>query len=148
MLSLSVSYQEKDRLETSRVTWFDNPLQIVEPVIDKMGFVDRIKEFLSNSKRIIRIARRPEFQEVRLIARVSGVGILLVGAVAFLIQLLGNLVVTFFKGDASGGIIVLSMRVFITMLPSILVALQSPSMLLIMSGAGLIALGRARKGQE
>lgn len=56
-----------------------------------MGIVDKFKNFIRNTKRIIRVARRPTFKEVRLIARVSGIGILLTGGLAFLLSLLGNL---------------------------------------------------------
>ena len=59
-------------------------------------------------KRVITVARRPTPKEVELIARVSGIGILIVGGVAFLIQILGRLTDQFFQGgdeeSASKGI--------------------------------------------
>ena len=61
-----------------------------------MGLADKLRDFWTNTKRVVRVARRPTFQEVRLIARVSGIGILIVGGVSFLIQILGNLVNQFF----------------------------------------------------
>lgn len=73
-----------------------------------MGIVDKIKDFLRNAQRIFRVARRPEFKEVRLIARVSGIGILIVGGLAYLIQILGNLVNGFFlpAQETEGGFII------------------------------------------
>ena len=57
-----------------------------------MGFIDKLKDFFSNTKRIVRVARRPTGKEVRLIARVSGIGILICGGLAFLIQILGKII--------------------------------------------------------
>ncbi|MHA1680894.1 MAG: protein translocase SEC61 complex subunit gamma [Promethearchaeota archaeon] len=63
-----------------------------------MGITDKWKDFTSNTKRIIRVARRPTVKEVRLIARVSGIGILICGFLAFVLSLLGNLFVTLTAG--------------------------------------------------
>ncbi|MHA1368611.1 MAG: protein translocase SEC61 complex subunit gamma [Promethearchaeota archaeon] len=66
----------------------------------------RIKDFFSNLKRIIQIVRKPGRKEVELIARVSGIGILIIGGVGYLIQILGNLVNEFFKPkpqESTGG---------------------------------------------
>ena len=62
-----------------------------------MGIVDKVKDFITNTKRVVRVARRPTAKEVNLIARVSGIGILIVGGISFLIQILGNLVNQFFQ---------------------------------------------------
>ncbi|MHA1791447.1 MAG: protein translocase SEC61 complex subunit gamma [Promethearchaeota archaeon] len=57
---------------------------------------DKWKDFIRNTKKIVSVARKPTGKEVEIIARVSGLGILLVGGIAFLIHILGNLVSEFF----------------------------------------------------
>jgi len=48
-----------------------------------------MRKFLSNCKRVLRIARKPDKSEYLQIAKVTGVGILLIGFLGFLIMLVG-----------------------------------------------------------
>jgi protein transport protein SEC61 subunit gamma and related proteins len=104
---------------------------------------EKIREFLQNTKRIVRVARRPSAHEVRLIARVSGIGILIVGVVAYLIQILGTIVNQFFKPASSSSsttaLIVTIILSIYTYMPAILMNLAaSPWLLLMPLGLGLI----------
>jgi protein transport protein SEC61 subunit gamma-like protein len=110
---------------------------------------DRIKNFASNTKRVIRIARRPTAYEVRLIARVSGIGILLVGGVGYLILLLGNLVHNFFlpptntsSTTSSSSVIILGIQLIVSNLSFLQVIFKvftAPDLLHLL--AFLVALG-------
>lgn len=107
----------------------------------KPSFIDKIRIFIQNVKRIIRVARRPTAHEVNLIARVSGIGILIVGAVAYLLQILGTLVNQFFNPSTSSTtvIIVNIILSFGTYLPAIISNLSaSPLLLTIPAGVALI----------
>ncbi len=115
----------------------------------KPSIPERLRDFWSNTKRIVRVARRPTFQEVRLIARVSGIGILLVGAVAYLLQILGSFTSQFFTTEASTttptGSISLSMLQIAVIIAPVLVQLcLSPALLLVATGASLIVIGNRR----
>ncbi len=102
----------------------------------KPSIPERLRDFVSNTKRIIRVARRPTLQEVNLIARVSGIGILLVGAVAYLLQILGSFTDTFFKA------------IVISMLQTTINIIQvgfSPYFIVMTIGIFLIAIGSRRK---
>ncbi len=48
-----------------------------------------MRRFLSNCKRVLRIARKPDKSEYLQVAKVTGLGILLVGFIGFLIMLAG-----------------------------------------------------------
>ncbi|HME53209.1 MAG TPA: protein translocase SEC61 complex subunit gamma [Candidatus Lokiarchaeia archaeon] len=110
----------------------------------KPSFADKIRIFGQNVKRVIRVARRPTAHEVRLIARVSGIGILIVGVVAYLIQIVGTLVNQFFNptssSSSSSSILIVPIIMSIcNCLPAILLNLAaSPLLLTIPFGLGLI----------
>ncbi|MFX0098093.1 MAG: protein translocase SEC61 complex subunit gamma [Candidatus Hodarchaeota archaeon] len=76
--------------------------------------VNKLKDFSTNTRRIFRVARRPTAKEVRLIARVSGIGILICGGVAYLIQILGHLMSTFFKPEQPTGGSIISAIILMT----------------------------------
>ncbi len=117
----------------------------------KPSIGDRLRDFWLNTKRIIRVARRPTAQEVRLIARVSGIGILIVGAVAFLIQILGNLVNEFFKPPTSSStttslvIMLINLLVQFNISSKVLTMLSNPAIWLMASGLILLAKSKFAK---
>ncbi|HUY01054.1 MAG TPA: protein translocase SEC61 complex subunit gamma [Candidatus Deferrimicrobium sp.] len=53
-----------------------------------MGYIQRFKTFLSNSKRVFRLSRKPSFTEVRLITRVCLLGVAVIGLVGFIIKII------------------------------------------------------------
>lgn len=52
-----------------------------------MAFLDRIKEFFIESRRVLRVTRKPSSLEFKTIVKVSGLGIAVIGIVGFLVQI-------------------------------------------------------------
>lgn len=50
-------------------------------------------EFLSSSKRIFTVAKKPDLEELKIIAKITGLGIIVIGFVGFVIMLLFKLLV-------------------------------------------------------
>jgi len=48
-----------------------------------------MRRFLSNFKRVLRIARKPDKNEYLQVAKITGLGIALIGLIGFLILLVG-----------------------------------------------------------
>lgn len=48
-----------------------------------------MRRFLSNCKRVLRIARKPDKNEYLQVAKITGLGIALIGFIGFLILLVG-----------------------------------------------------------
>lgn len=48
-----------------------------------------MRRFLSNCKRVLRIARKPDKNEYLQVAKITGLGIVLIGLIGFLILLVG-----------------------------------------------------------
>lgn len=53
----------------------------------KPGMYKRFTKFLKNSKRIMKIANKPSRKEYFLIFKICGVGIVILGALSYVIQL-------------------------------------------------------------
>ncbi len=53
-----------------------------------MELLLRVKEFVLESRRVLRITRKPDSEELKTIVKVSGIGILIIGLVGFLMQLM------------------------------------------------------------
>ncbi|TFG04826.1 MAG: protein translocase SEC61 complex subunit gamma [Promethearchaeota archaeon] len=53
-----------------------------------IGWIHRFKGFITNSKRVVRLSRKPTFTEVRLITRVCLLGVAVVGLVGFVIKII------------------------------------------------------------
>ncbi len=51
-----------------------------------------MRKFLHNCKRVIQIAKKPDKTEYMLVVKVTGLGILLVGFVGFVILLLSQII--------------------------------------------------------
>jgi len=58
-----------------------------------MSFASKLKRNLREYKRVISIARKPSREEFMSILKISGLGILVVGAVGFAIQLLYQFII-------------------------------------------------------
>ena len=52
-----------------------------------MTVLCRLKEFITESRRVLKITKKPTGEEFRTIVKVSGIGILLIGLVGFLVQM-------------------------------------------------------------
>lgn len=54
----------------------------------KPGLYERFSLFFQNSKRILKIANKPNRKDYFLVFKICGIGILLLGALSFVIQLI------------------------------------------------------------
>ena len=52
-----------------------------------MNNIDKLRNFFTESKRVLRIAKKPSKQEYWTITKVSGLGLLLIGFAGFLLHL-------------------------------------------------------------
>ena len=55
-----------------------------------MGITKKIKKALKQYIRVLKITSKPDMEEFKMSAQVTGIGILLIGAIGFLIYLIGN----------------------------------------------------------
>jgi len=51
-------------------------------------FLSKVSEFIASSRRVLVIARKPNWNEYQTMAKVTGLGILVVAVLAYLIYLL------------------------------------------------------------
>ncbi len=51
-----------------------------------------LKEFFEECKRVLRITKKPDSYEFKTIAKVSGLGILAIGLIGFLVSLIGTII--------------------------------------------------------
>ncbi len=58
----------------------------------KLTFYERIGVFFQNTKRIIKIANKPDRKEYLLIFKICGIGILVLGVLSFVIQLIWTII--------------------------------------------------------
>ena len=57
-----------------------------------MKLMDQLKEFIGKCSRVLIVMRKPTKDEFKVIAQASGLGLLLIGAVGFIISLIVKLV--------------------------------------------------------
>ena len=53
-----------------------------------MKVVDKLRNFITESKRVLRIAKKPTKQEFWTISKVAGLGLLLIGFAGFLLHII------------------------------------------------------------
>ena len=57
-----------------------------------MNVQESIDKFIKDSKRVLKVSRKPDRQEYFELAKISALGVLVVGAIGFVIVLLGSLI--------------------------------------------------------
>ncbi|MHA1893252.1 MAG: protein translocase SEC61 complex subunit gamma [Candidatus Helarchaeota archaeon] len=67
------------------------------------NLIEKVNTFIDNSKRVYRLAKRPTFKEARLILRVSGLGVVILGFVGYVIKLLFLMLSFLFRGSYTIG---------------------------------------------
>ncbi|MHA1784268.1 MAG: protein translocase SEC61 complex subunit gamma [Candidatus Helarchaeota archaeon] len=67
------------------------------------NLIEKVNTFIDNSKRVYRLAKRPTFKEARLILRVSGLGVVILGFVGYVIKLLFLILSFLFRGSYTIG---------------------------------------------
>lgn len=58
----------------------------------KRSMGSRLKSFFLQNKRVLKITRKPSKEEFKVIVKVTGIGILVIGLIGFLIQIVGVLI--------------------------------------------------------
>jgi len=58
----------------------------------KSGIFYKLKRFWHECRRVLKVTRKPTKEEFKLIVKVSGVGILIIGAIGFIIQMIKQLI--------------------------------------------------------
>ena len=54
----------------------------------KQTWIQKLKDFITECKRVLMITKKPDQFELKAIVKVSSLGILLIGAIGFLVQLI------------------------------------------------------------
>ena len=57
-----------------------------------MNVQEDIEKFIKDSKRVLKVSRKPDGQEYIDLAKVSALGVLVIGAIGFAIVLIGSLI--------------------------------------------------------
>jgi protein transport protein SEC61 subunit gamma and related proteins len=57
----------------------------------KPSMMHKFKNYIVECKRVLRITKKPSNEEFKAIVKVSGLGILAIGAIGFIIQLIHTL---------------------------------------------------------
>ncbi|MBE6492083.1 MAG: protein translocase SEC61 complex subunit gamma [Methanobrevibacter sp.] len=57
-----------------------------------MNVQERFDKFVKDSKRVLKVSRKPDAQEYKELAKVSAIGVVIIGVLGFVIVLLGSLI--------------------------------------------------------
>ncbi len=57
----------------------------------KPGLVAKFKDFVNECVRVLKVTKKPTKDEFKTIVKVSGLGMILIGAVGFILQMLRQL---------------------------------------------------------
>ena len=57
-----------------------------------MNVQERFDKFIKDSKRVLKVARKPDTKEYMELAKISAIGVAIIGVVGFIIVLLGSLI--------------------------------------------------------
>ncbi|WP_407415468.1 protein translocase SEC61 complex subunit gamma [Methanobrevibacter sp.] len=57
-----------------------------------MNVQERFDKFIKDSKRVLKVSRKPDSQEYFEFAKITALGILVIGVVGFVIVLIGQLI--------------------------------------------------------
>ncbi|MBN1157658.1 protein translocase SEC61 complex subunit gamma [Candidatus Woesearchaeota archaeon] len=53
-----------------------------------MGFMEKLKTFFFECMRVLKVTKKPDRLEFKTIVKVSGIGILIIGCIGFIIHVL------------------------------------------------------------
>lgn len=57
-----------------------------------MNVQESVNKFIKDSKRVLKVSRKPDWPEYRELAKVVSIGVLIIGVIGFVIVLLGSLI--------------------------------------------------------
>ena len=55
---------------------------------EKPSLLQKFKNYITECRRVLRVTKKPTNEEFKAIVKVSGLGILVIGAIGFLVQLI------------------------------------------------------------
>ena len=58
---------------------------------EKQSFGSKVKSFMRQNRRVLKITKKPSNDEFKITLKVSGLGILLIGFIGFVVYLVGVL---------------------------------------------------------
>ena len=56
------------------------------------NYMEKLKNFLSESKRVLLVTKKPSGKEYKMAAKITGLGIILIGLIGMVIHIMGILV--------------------------------------------------------
>ncbi|ASJ01373.1 protein translocase SEC61 complex subunit gamma [Thermococcus gorgonarius] len=56
------------------------------------GYAEKIKNFLAESRRVLLVTRKPSWKEYKMAAKITGVGMILIGTIGLIITIIGYLI--------------------------------------------------------
>lgn len=59
---------------------------------EKRTIISRLKSFLIECRRVFRVTKKPSKEEFKIIVKVSGIGILIIGLIGFIIQMIWQVI--------------------------------------------------------
>ncbi|MAG52953.1 MAG: protein translocase SEC61 complex subunit gamma [Nanoarchaeota archaeon] len=59
---------------------------------ENRSLITRFKSFLTQSKRVFKITKKPTMAEFKVIVKVTGIGIVIIGILGFLIHIMWTIV--------------------------------------------------------
>lgn len=65
---------------------------VMSSTLEGDSFMTKIRRFFLECKRVLHVTRKPTNEEFKVIVKVSGIGILLIGAIGFIIHLFKQLI--------------------------------------------------------
>lgn len=74
-----------------------------------MSYAEKFRNFVSESKRVLRVTKKPDKEEYKTIMKVSAIGIALVGLIGFLLHMVNEMGNRWFGGSA--GILIVAVIV-------------------------------------
>ncbi|MBO8175487.1 MULTISPECIES: protein translocase SEC61 complex subunit gamma [Thermococcus] len=54
--------------------------------------MEKLKNFLSESKRVLLVTKKPSGKEYKMAAKITGLGIILIGLIGMIIRIIGTLI--------------------------------------------------------
>ncbi|MBQ6099859.1 MAG: protein translocase SEC61 complex subunit gamma [Methanobrevibacter sp.] len=57
-----------------------------------MNVQESFNKFIKDSKRVLKVSRKPDLPEYKELAKVVSIGVLIIGVIGFVIVLLGSLI--------------------------------------------------------
>ncbi|WP_456368518.1 protein translocase SEC61 complex subunit gamma [Thermococcus sp.] len=56
------------------------------------GIIEKIKSFWAESKRVLLVTKKPGMKEFKLAAKITGIGMILIGTIGMIIRMIGYFV--------------------------------------------------------